>query len=109
MSVDPEAVNAWIEGNLDTVHSVCDVAAHFACSPRTLERGFAANGDLTVSRCIKDLRLHRIQRLLVSTDLPCCKIAEQVGGGPYESVERAFKRTFGITMSQYRRLRAHRL
>lgn len=106
MALNAEKVKVWIHAHIDMVHSVQDVADHFVCSCRTLERIFAADDGLTVSEYIKCVRFDSICKILGATDVPCCKIALLLGLGSYESTERAFKRRFGLTMSQFRRERA---
>lgn len=47
--------------------------------------------------------MERAKKLLLSTALPVSEVAEQSGYGDYRVFTKAFKKSEGVTPSQYRR------
>lgn len=52
---------------------------------------------------LTSIRMEKARKLLVSTDLPIAEVAERAGYGDYRVFTKVFKKSEGITPSQYRR------
>ena len=52
---------------------------------------------------LTNIRMEKAKKLLLSTDFSVSEIAEQVGYGDYRVFTKVFKKTEGITPTQYKR------
>lgn len=82
---------------------VADVLRAVPLSRRVLEQRFQRLLGRTPHGEILRVRLERIKRLLVETDLPLRLIAERTGFEHVEYLSVTFKRETGVTPSRYRR------
>jgi AraC-like DNA-binding protein len=58
---------------------------------------------ITYTRYLNDLRLSKIRKDLIDTDLPVKDILEKHGFTNYKLFRRMFNDTFGCTPGQYRK------
>ena len=86
--------------------SVMDVAKHLGISRRTLEMRVKYATGSSVLGLIRDVRLENICRLLETTDFPISEVVTRSGYNLTGNVGVFFKKTYGLTMFQYRA--AHR-
>ena len=82
--------------------SVGDVAGHLDLSRRLLELRFKESLGRTIRDEIQRARMSRVRNLLLGTDLRIAEIASLCGFQNEYYLCVAFKRFFGITMSQFR-------
>ena len=82
--------------------SVVDVARHVGVSRRTLEVRVKYATGSSVLGLIRDVRLDNICRLLKSTDLSLTEVITRSGYNLTANVGVLFKKTYGLTMRQYR-------
>lgn len=82
---------------------VADVARHTELSISALESRFKWTLGRSIHQEIRRIRMERVKELLLTTDLPLKQIAAQTGFYYVEYMMRAFRRTVGQTMRQYRR------
>ena len=82
---------------------VGDVLQHTPYTRRILDRRFLKNLGLTPHEQITRLRIDRVKRLLVETDLPLAVIASRAGFEHDEYMTVAFKKQVGLPPSHYRR------
>lgn len=82
---------------------VDDVAKAVALSRRSLYERFARMLGRSVHEEIKRVRVDRLARLLVSTDLSVAQIAARLGGTDMKNLSRYFKQDMGVTPLQYRK------
>ncbi|MBN1363158.1 MAG: DNA-binding transcriptional regulator [Sedimentisphaerales bacterium] len=82
---------------------VDDVAKAVALSRRSLYDRFAKTLGRSVHEEIKRVRVDRLARLLVSTDLSIAQIAVRLGGTDMKNLARYFKQDMGMTPLQYRK------
>ena len=82
--------------------SVRDVACALNVSRRTLEIRFLAVQGHGVANAIRKTRLERVRNLLVETNRTISEIALDSGFASPTHLAGLFKRTFGITMGEWR-------
>lgn len=78
------------------------IAAELGVSVRTLSRRLREEGT-SLPALAEALRLERAELLLVGSDLPLARVAEQVGFSDLSTFSRAFKRVKGRAPSELRR------
>ncbi|QQE11068.1 AraC family transcriptional regulator [Planctomycetota bacterium] len=83
--------------------SVEDVADQLPISRRTLERHFKEYTGYSIHDELKKCRLSRALRLLRETNMPIKQIAYIVGFSNLVHMDRAFKLSYGVTPSDYRK------
>lgn len=79
-----------------------DIASDMNLSVRTLSRRLAEEGASLVT-LIEEVRIERAQMLLISSDLPIARIAQQLGYSNTSTFSRAFKRVKDRVPSDLRR------
>ena len=82
--------------------SVRDVVKHLGVSRRTLEIRTRYATGRSVLELIRNVRMRNICRLLATTDLPLSEVITQSGYNLSGNVGAFFKKTYGMTMRQYR-------
>ncbi len=93
---------AYINENYAEEVSLANLAKQFHLNPSYLCRVFKRECGKTLSGYLVELRLNKACQMLRNTRLLVNRIAEQCGYGDYFYFERLFKRTYGITPTQYR-------
>lgn len=83
--------------------SVADVASALSVSTRLLSKNYRMVLGSTVLDDIQAERLSRVRHLLKSTTTPIDRIGGQCGFKSPAHLKTLFKRTFGKTMSEFRR------
>ena len=79
------------------------LAEEFHLSPQYISQLFKNEIGVNFLTYLTSLRMERAKKLLLSTALPMSEVAEQSGYGDYRVFTKAFKKSEGITPSQYRR------
>lgn len=95
---------AYIRDNVDSGINVGDVANAVGVSRRLLELRFKECRQPTISDSIKNARFLHVERLLNETRLPIGRIADSCGFPSATSLMRAFKKSYGVTMRDFRKL-----
>ena len=85
--------------------SLTTVAEHFQLSPAYLSRLIKAQTHVTFSEYVEGLRMELAKQCLENTSMPVQEIVPYCGYTNTNTFFKAFKRTFGITPSEYRRSR----
>lgn len=88
--------------------TVQDVLREIPVSRRVLEAKFRKLVGRTPHAEILRVRLHRVQQLLLQTDLPIADVARRAGFDHAEYLTVAFKRELGLTPSEFRTQHAAR-
>jgi LacI family transcriptional regulator len=81
---------------------VAQVLKAVPLSRRVLEQRFRKLLGRTPHEQILQVKLDRVKRLLIETDLPLALIAERTGFAHVEYLSVAFKKNVGVTPSQFR-------
>lgn len=93
----------WVAANLDQQHSVDDLAARVAMSPRTFARKFVAETGTTPGKWITNQRVLLAKQLLEESDLGLESIAQRCGFGSAALLRHHFNKTVGLAPGDYRR------
>ncbi|MBR6616773.1 MAG: AraC family transcriptional regulator [Oscillospiraceae bacterium] len=93
---------AYMEGEILTVTSPEEVAAHVYISSMYLQRGFHIMTGFTIGEYIRNRRLYLAAMELVNTDTKIIDIAMKYGYETPESFTKAFSRFHGASPSQIR-------
>lgn len=97
-----EGVELFLENNLHRSLSLADVARAMDRSEEHLARLFRAHRRATIFQELRRLRIKRAQYLLLCSELPVNRIAEQTGFVTLAHFSRAFKEETGRSPSAYR-------
>ena len=92
----------FIHENFSDPIGVCDVANHLQLSRRGLELRFQKVLGRTIYAEIQRIRLERVKRLLMESELPIAKIAFIAGFGSPRYMGQVFKQQLGMTPAKYR-------
>lgn len=91
----------YMHANLDSRDDSEQLARHFGISERNLFRLFSAELGYSPQKYWLNLRLERACQLL-SAGLPIDRISRTVGFDTVRGFQRAFKRMYGISPSEYK-------
>ena len=84
--------------------TLADAAAAIGISPSRLSRLFLEKTGVAFRLWVRHERVKRATRLLGSTEKSISEIAHAVGFRNSRTFERSFKKTTGVSPSQYRKL-----
>lgn len=103
---DPEVATAlrFIRENAKRKILVSDVVKKTRVSRRTLEQRFRETIHRSIYEEIRQVRVERISRLLIETDLPISHIASFFNFTDVEHISRYFKKEKSIGMREFRKL-----
>lgn len=97
----------YIERHLDDpLLSEREIAEHIGISASYLSALFRRQRQITVTKCIRDLRLKESLELLQKTELPIHEICRICGFGSVETFHRVFKSEYAISPGKLRKLHA---
>jgi LacI family transcriptional regulator len=108
--VDDDVVAQALRFILEQSHrpiKVADVVDQAPLSWRSLERHFEKNRGRTIIQEITRLRIERVKRLLVETEMSVKQVATASGLANTRRLCEIFKRAEGISPGQYRRQHTH--
>ena len=94
----------FIEENALHGISASDVAEHLKVSRRLMDLRFRESTGTSVLQAILERRMAEVRRLLLETPLPIATIAVRCGYLNANYLKNLFKRHFGMSMREYRRL-----
>ena len=94
---------AWVCANLDKSLTVARMAQHARMSERTFARRFREVAGTTPLRWLLDQRILAAQRRLETSDAPVDWIAQDCGFGTGATFRLHFKRTVGVSPTDYRK------
>lgn len=87
--------------------SVGSAAAYLAVSPRTLSRKIEQHTQVSAGQWLRLIKLRQVADALLSSAASIKTICAEVGFADEASLMRSFKRTTGMTTSQYRQQYGH--
>lgn len=104
-SVDSGLINVfhYIKNNFNTPIRMSDILQHSPYSKNHLERLFKKHMHMTIQEYLSYLRLRKSQELILTTNMYVSEIAEQVGLSDYRSLIYLYRKTLGITPTEYKR------
>lgn len=95
-------INVINENMHDPALSVSSIADRLAISPRMLYRRMESVSDVKPQKLIKDLRMSKTEKLLLTTKLTIDEIMYKVGYDNRSTFYKNFKERYGMTPKEYR-------
>ena len=99
---DISAVQSYLEQHLHTKFTLAELAHIHNMTERTLMRRFKNACDTTPWQYLQSLRIEHARKLLETTSMSLEKLVYAVGYEDMSSFTRLFKKTTGLSPSQYR-------
>ena len=96
-------ITRYLQEHLSEEISLAVLAEKFHLNPQYISQLFKSEIGVGFLTYLTNARLEKAKKLLVSTSLSIAEIAEQSGYGDYRVFTKVFKKTEGITPSQFRR------
>ena len=100
-----EGVLRYIDAHLTEKMTLQDIARESCMSVSTFCNFFKEQTGCTFVQYVNNLRIKRVKELLLNRELSIEQIAEMTGFSNENYLTRVFKKTVGITISEYRRTR----
>lgn len=98
-----DQVLQYIEDHLDRKITLEEVARHFFVSESTITQLFRRKMGVSFYQCVTQRRLIAA-KTLIARGIAMEAISEQVGFADYSAFYRAFKKEYGISPAQYRKM-----
>ncbi len=99
---DIKAVQSFLEKNLQRKCKLSELAHHHNMTERTLIRRFKNACDTTPGQYLQSLRIEHARKLLETSSMALESVISAVGYEDLSSFTRLFKKTTGLSPSQYR-------
>ncbi len=96
-------ITRYLQEHLAEEVSLSVLAEEFHLNPQYISQLFKNEIGVGFLAYLTNIRMEKAKKLLLSTSFSVAEIAEQAGYGDYRVFTKAFKKTEGITPSQYRR------
>ena len=93
----------YLQEHLAEEVSLAVLAEAFHLNPQYISQLFKNEIGVGFLAYLTNIRMEKAKKLLLSTSLSIAEVAEQSGYGDYRVFTKAFKKSEGITPSQYRR------
>ena len=97
-----QAAISYLEEHYRESTSVQMVADAINITPTYLSTVFKKEAGVSFARYLLDLRLATARELLESTDTPIHLVAAESGFGNKQTINRAFKKEYNCTPTEYR-------
>ena len=97
-------VKAYIQTHLSEKLTIALLCKQFSVSPTFLKEGFRRAYGVPIHTYLIQQRLRRAQELICTTRMPIQQIAQAVGYEGMSQFNAAFKREYGMTPGQYRKM-----
>ncbi|MCI6730506.1 MAG: helix-turn-helix domain-containing protein [Clostridiales bacterium] len=96
-------ITRYLQEHLSQEVSLSVLAERFHLNPQYISQLFKNEIGVGFLAYLTNIRMERAKHLLLSTSLSVAEVAEQSGYGDYRIFTKVFKKSEGITPSQYRR------
>lgn len=97
------SITRYLHEHIDEDISLSLLAEEFHLSAQYISQLFKSEIGVNFLAYLTNIRMERAKHLLLSTALSVGEISEQCGYGDYRVFTKVFKKSEGITPSQYRR------
>ena len=97
------AITRYLQEHLSEDISLSVLAEEFHLSAQYISQLFKSEIGVNFLAYLTNIRMERAKKLLLSTALSIGEISEQLGFGDYRVFTKVFKKSEGVTPSQYRR------
>lgn len=96
-------ITRYIQEHLEQEVSLSVLAEEFHLNSQYISQLFKNEIGVGFLAYLTNVRMEKAKKLLISTPLSIAEVADKVGYGEYRVFTKVFKKTEGITPSQYRR------
>ena len=96
-------ITRYLQEHLAEESSLSSLAEEFHRSAQYISQLFKSEIGVGFLAYLTNIRMEQAKKLLLSTPLPIAEVSEQSGYGDYRVFTKVFKKSEGITPSQYRR------
>ena len=96
-------ITRYLQEHLAEEISLSVLAEQFHLNPQYISQLFKSEIGVNFLAYLTNIRMEKAKKLLLSTSLSIAEVAEQAGYGDYRVFTKVFKKSEGITPSQYRR------
>ena len=96
-------ITRYLQEHLAEEISLAVLAEQFHLNPQYISQLFKSEIGVNFLAYLTNIRMEKAKKLLLSTSLSIVEVAEQSGYGDYRVFTKVFKKSEGITPSQYRR------
>ena len=96
-------ITRYLQEHLAEEVSLSVLAEEFHLSAQYISQLFKSEIGVNFLAYLTNIRMERAKKLLLSTALSIGEISEQLGFGDYRVFTKVFKKSEGVTPSQYRR------
>ena len=93
----------YLQEHLAEEISLTVLAEEFHLNPQYISQLFKSEIGVGFLAYLTNIRMEQAKKLLLTTSLPIAEVSEQSGYADYRVFTKAFKKTEGVTPSQYRR------
>lgn len=97
-----DTLRQYIAAHLGQPLSLLDLAEQMHVSDRQLARIFKTELGMTPAAYLEAARVEAARQQLEATDTPLARVAHTCGFNTTDTLQRAFRRTLGITPTEYR-------
>ena len=98
-----QAIARYLQEHLAEDVSLSVLAEEFHMSAQYISQLFKSEIGVNFLSYLTNIRMNRAKKLLASTDLPISEVSQQSGYADYRVFTKAFKKSEGVTPSQYRK------
>lgn len=96
-------ITRYLQEHLSDEMSLSVLAEEFHLNPQYISQLFKNEIGVNFLSYLTNIRMEKAKKLLLSTSLSVAEVAEKSGYGDYRVFTKVFKKSDGITPSQYRR------
>ncbi|MGN1006440.1 MAG: helix-turn-helix domain-containing protein, partial [Aristaeellaceae bacterium] len=96
-------ITRYLQEHLAEEISLSVLAENFHLNPQYISQLFKSEIGVNFLAYLTNIRMEKAKKLLLATSLSIAEVAEQSGYGDYRVFTKVFKKSEGITPSQYRR------
>ena len=97
-------VKAYIQAHLSEKITIDLLCRQFLVSPTFLKEGFRRAYGIPIHSWVMERRMQRARELICTTRMPVQKVAQAVGYEGMSQFHTLFKRYYGMTPGQYRKM-----
>ena len=96
-------ITRFMQEHLNEEVSLSVLAEQFHLNPQYISQLFKSEIGVNFLAYLTSIRMERAKKLLLSTSLSVAEVSERSGYGDYRVFTKVFKKSEGVTPSQYRR------
>ena len=96
-------ITRYLQEHLSEEMSLSVLAEEFHLNPQYISQLFRNEIGVNFLAYLTSIRMEKARKLLLSTSLSVTEVADQSGYGDYRVFTKVFKKSEGVTPSQYRR------